>query len=101
MAKRTFGLALLICRGRDSRGLVKACCQVDLFLACRHTRTAWIKVWAEVSDFLPRQQGHDNDDQSQTLGVAGVSSRGSGSHQSAPRWELFIRWHRQDGSAWP
>src|SRR6266446_8924956 len=75
MANRGFGLALLIFRGRDSRGLVKACCQGDLFLACRHTKTAWIKAWAEVSDFLLRQQGHDNDDQIPALGVAGVSSR--------------------------
>src|SRR5262249_61960721 len=56
MAKRGFGLVLLIFRGRDTRGLVKAYCQADLFLACRHTKTASIKAWAEVSSLRRASQ---------------------------------------------
>src|SRR5262249_19241303 len=37
-------------------GLVKACGEVDLFLACRHTKTAWIKAWAEVSSLRRASQ---------------------------------------------
>src|SRR5215468_6021079 len=57
MSKRGFGLVLLIFRGRDSRGLVKAYSQVDLFLACRHTKTASTKAWAEASTLLQQQRG--------------------------------------------
>src|SRR5260221_13964392 len=57
MSKRGFGLVLLIFRGRGSRGLLKAYCQADLFLTCRHTKTASIKAWAEASTLLQQQRG--------------------------------------------
>src|SRR6266446_7383405 len=57
MSKRGFGLVLLIFRDRGSRGLLKAYCQADLFLACRHTKTASIKAWAEASTLLQQQRG--------------------------------------------
>src|SRR5262245_53281918 len=80
MVKRGFGLVLLIFRGRDSRGLVKACCQADLFLACRHTKTASIKAWAE----------------------ADISSRAAAFHRLASfrcRLVAFHRWARADEMA--
>src|SRR5262249_17539893 len=77
MAKRGFGLVLLIFRGRGSRGLVKACCQADLFLACRHTKTASIRAGAK----------------------ADISSRAASLHQLASfrcRLVAFHRWARAD-----
>jgi hypothetical protein len=47
MARPGFGLALLMFRGKDSRGSANVSSQADLFLACRHTRPAWIKAWAQ------------------------------------------------------
>src|SRR6516162_1515193 len=55
MSKREFGPVLLIFRDRGSRGSLKAYCQADLFLACRHTKTASIKAWAEASTLLQQQ----------------------------------------------
>jgi len=46
MSTREFGPVLLIFRDRGSRGLLKAYCQADLFLAYRHTKTVSIKAWA-------------------------------------------------------
>src|ERR1700756_4893661 len=57
MSKREFGPGLLIFRDRGSRGLLKAYCQADLFLACRHTQIASIKAWAEASTLLQEQRG--------------------------------------------
>src|SRR6266481_1384583 len=56
MSTREFGPRLLIFRDRGSRGLLKAYCQADLFLACRHTKIAWIKAWAEASTLVQQQR---------------------------------------------
>src|SRR6266404_5184183 len=55
MSTREFGPVLLIFRDRGSRGLLRAYCQADFFLACRHTKTASIKAWAEASTLVQQQ----------------------------------------------
>src|SRR6516165_11871321 len=80
MAKQGFGLAPLRFQGKGSRGLVKAYSQADLFLACRHMKTAWIKAWAE----------------------ADISSRTASLHRLTSfrcRLVAFHRWARADEMA--
>src|SRR5262245_31740237 len=77
MARPGFGLAPQRFRGKGSRGSANVSYRADLFLACRHTKTAWIKAWAELSNLLLQRQGHDN-----------VRFRATASPMFAPRLAL-------------